>query len=77
MFNRGAYTTIGDVCKKKYIFSPFEWCQLSFTHIQALNMRYSTRVPVGSIESAFCNVLSTLNKRAYARCGMYAHCCLE
>ena len=33
---------------------------------------YTTRVPLGSIVSAFCIVLTTLNKRAYARCEMYA-----
>ena len=33
---------------------------------------YTTRVPLGSIDSSFCIVLATLNKRAYARCEMYA-----
>ena len=27
---------------------------------------------IGSIDSSFCIVLTTLNKRAYARCEMYA-----
>ena len=33
---------------------------------------YTTRVPLGSIDSSFYIVLATLNKRAYARCEMYA-----
>ena len=33
---------------------------------------YTTMVPLGSIEREFCIVLTTLNKRAYARCEMYA-----
>ena len=32
---------------------------------------YTTRVPLGSMEGAYCIVLTSLNK-AYARCEMYA-----
>ena len=76
MFNRGAYTTIGDVCKKKK--SPFKGCQLSSTHMHTLNMS-SGQVhyiplgyPWGLYRAHFALFLTTLNKRAYARCEMYA-----
>ena len=41
-------------------------------YIKRADTLYTTRVPVGSMEGAFCIVLTTLNKRAYARCEIYA-----
>ena len=41
-------------------------------YVKRAGALYTTRVPLGSIDSSFCIVLATLNKRAYARCEMYA-----
>ena len=41
-------------------------------YIKRAGALYTTRVLLGSIDSSICIVLATLNKRAYARCEMYA-----
>ena len=41
-------------------------------YVKRAGALYTTRVPLESIDSSFCIVLATLNKRAYARCEMYA-----
>ena len=73
MFNRGAYT-IGDVCKNVPHLNGASYHSHTYRHlyVKLAGALYTTRVPLGSIESAFCIVLTTLNKRVYARCEMYA-----
>ena len=64
MFNRGAYTTFGVVCKKKFPI----WMVPAFIHTHAgteyvkqAGVLYTPRVPLG----------------AHARCEMYMPSCLE
>ena len=40
-------------------------------YVKRAGALYTTRVPLGSMEGAFCIALTSLNK-AYARCEMYA-----
>ena len=61
MFNRGAYTTIGDVC----IFF-FDFPHLNSASYHSHIYRYLI------CKAGRCIILTTLNKRAYARCEMYA-----
>ena len=77
MLSRGAYTTIGMCVKKKKKkknphLNGVSYHSHTYRHWICKAVQY---IPLGSIDFAFCAfciVLTTLNKRAYARCEMYA-----